>query len=327
MDDSAWELPILRDILTPVWDFNSLTIADEQLYEEHNRKMSFSDMLNAKAPTPWTKVQMAQLYHLLAGNLVLPTGQTAYKTYRDYNGALVKELRDVQQVIKLSPSFMDAVSLLSNPGDTVAQRLLPPYKQLGDWLNQLAAGKPLTWGMAAADIPVFGSLSQRLGLQSLVDPTVKNPLEKTADSGLMLNMLPSLFSTAYTSPIDPDEALTAQQYKQLITRRTLNRQRYGLTEGYSPVRIYTYLQEQKHYPKTIKVRKTRAYNQITNYYRDNYTNYHGTQRSIDRRSRSTLYLKHYTQTGYSRLELQRAKTTGKNLKYKIQNIKAMYRYR
>jgi len=296
INECGWVLPVLRDMMTPVWDFDTLTAADEQLYEAYDRTMSAEDYLNFKPSAPWTSIQAARLYHMLAGNLLLPLDRTAYKTYEDYNGALKQELKNVYQVFKLNPAFMDAVNLVSNPLDAVSNRLLPPYEYLGNWLWALANGETNFKPINIGDLPIAGPMLQRYAVDSLHDNTVKSVINKVEDSGNIMNaVLPSLFSTAYLNPTQLKDVKTPEQLERFLYRQKYLYEKFGIGDGETVSKVYTNMYRNKTYPRKMPVKKTYAWKQATTYKHTTkrYQTYHTTQRSIDRQARGNLY-KSYT---------------------------------
>ena len=325
VEDCTWVLPVLRDVMTPVWDFDSLTAANEQLYESYDRHMELDDYAKLKAATPWTAIQTARLYHMLAGNLLLPLDRTAYKTYEDYNGALKKELKNVYQVIKLNPAFIDAVSLASNPVDSISNRLGVPYKYLGLLLRNLYEGKNPTEGFDLGDLPLVGPVWQRFGGNKLFDSTVKTAVDKVEDSGNILNMLPSLFSTVYLNPMRAEDVKTPEQMQKFLYKQKMLYQKYGVEDGAATSQVYLNIRRNKTYPRKISFKRTPVWKAINNYKQPTkrHQSYYTTQRNIDRFARSNVYERLYTTSGYSRMALNMGPTTAKNLKYRIAAIKNM----
>jgi hypothetical protein len=329
VNDCSWVLPTLRDVMTPIWNFDSLTASDEQLYNAYDRSMSVNDYINLKPSAPWTQIQAAQLYHMLAGNIILPLDKTAYKTYEDYNGALKKEIKNVYQVFKLNPAFMDAVNLVFNPTDSIAQRMIPPVQFVGDWLWSLVDEKQ-SFKFDPNVVPIVGPLWQRFAGDALFNPTVKTVIDKVQDSDNILNgIIPSMFSTAYLSPTRIEDVKTPEQLERFLYKQKFLYQKYGLEQDRYVSNIYLNMRRNKIYPRKFKVYKSNKWKAATNYkqHNPNYQTYYTTQRSIDRQARGTIYEKLYTAKGYSRIALNMGPTTSKNLKHRIAAIKNMYRYR
>lgn len=330
IEECGWVLPVLRDMMTPIWDFDTLTAADEQLYESYDRTMSAEDYRNLKPSAPWTSIQSARLYHMLSGNILLPLDRTAYKTYEDYNGALKQELKNVYQVFKINPAFMDAVNLVTNPVDAVTNRLLPPYEHLGSWLWALANGEQYFKPSMLNDLPIVGPMLQRYAITGLNDPTVKSVIDKVEDSGNVMNaVLPSLFSTAYLNPTRIEDVKTPEQLERFLYRQKYLYEKFGVDTADRVAKIYTNMYRNKMYPRKMPARKTHAWKQATSYRTATrrYQTYHTSQRSIDRHARNDIYKDLYTTSGYSRMALNLGPTTSKNLKYRIAAIKNMYRYK
>lgn len=330
IEDCTWVLPVVRDFMTPIWNFDSMTAADEQLYESYDRHMELSDYAKLKAATPWTAIQTAQLYHMLAGNILLPLDRTAYKTYKDYNEALKKEIKNVYQVIKLNPAFMDAVTLITNPYDAVKDRLTVPIEYMGLFLRNLYEGKKPYEGFKLGDLPLVGPVLQRYGADKLIDPTVKTAVEKVEDSGFLLNaVIPSMFSTAYLNPTRVEDIKTPEQMQKFLYKQKMLYKKYNIDGGTDISQVYRNIRKNNMYPRKIKFKHTPTWKVVNTYKQptERYQTYYTTQRNIDRLARSNVYERLYTPSGYSRMALNMGPTTTKNLKYRVAAIRNMFRYK
>ena len=330
IEDCTWVLPVVRDFMTPIWDFDSMTAADEQLYESYDRHMELSDYAKLKAATPWAAIQTAQLYHMLAGNILLPLDRTAYKTYKDYNEALKQEIKNVYQVIKLNPAFMDAVTLITNPYDAVKDRITVPIEHMGLFLRNLYEGKKPYEGFKLGDLPLVGPVLQRYGADKLIDPTVKTAIEKVEDSGFLLNaVIPSMFSTAYLNPTRVEDIKTPEQMQKFLYKQKMLYKKYNIDGGTDISQVYRNIRKNNMYPRKIKFKHTPTWKVVNTYKQPTkrYQSYYTTQRNIDRLARSNVYERLYTPSGYSRMALNMGPTTTKNLKYRVAAIRNMFRYK
>ena len=222
---------------------------------------------------------------------------------------------------------MDAVQLATNPIDAVSNRLGVPYKYLGLFLRNLYEGKSPIDGFDLGDLPLVGPVWQRFGGNALFDSTVKTAVDKVEDSGNILNMLPSMFSTAYLNPTRAEDVKTPEQMEKFLYKQKMLYQKYDVENGTS--QVYLNIRRNKTYPRKMSFKRTPVWKAINNYKQPTrrYQNYYTTQRNIDRFARNNVYKRLYTTTGYSRMALNMGPTTAKNLKYRIAAIRNMYRYK
>jgi hypothetical protein len=118
----------LENILRSILDYQSLFNPDYEVYRNYDYSFDFEeDVKNFGPNQPWQLINAARLYHMLSGNIVWDTGKDVTRVV-DYGDGPEKQITDLFAVFKLSPSCVDAVSMLYTPLNQFEQRMLPPYK-------------------------------------------------------------------------------------------------------------------------------------------------------------------------------------------------------
>ena len=162
----GWVGAILRDVMTPVFDLDSLS--DPAAYDYNGRvhESVFDDFAQAtKDPTQfdWAAllapnngtlyVSQGMLYHTLNGNIKWNTHVTDSDDER----------KELYKVLKLNPSFMDAFQFANNPITSLYNRLLPIISDASEIINNDPKQYPYktTNAVLINAMPLIGTLTQR----------------------------------------------------------------------------------------------------------------------------------------------------------------------
>ena len=188
---------IASDLLESIMNYDSLFNPDYEAYDNFDYHYDAQD--GFEPSQPWQMVNAARLYHLLAGNIVWDTGKDVL-----HDAGYDERMSDLYAVFKLSPSMLDAYTMLTRPLEAFEQRLLPPLAVLYDMVSGVAEGKDLqtTLGQQSllANLPYVGAYTQRWGInQTLADGfslNHNNVLQRIKDAGLPMAVA-SLAGAAY----------------------------------------------------------------------------------------------------------------------------------
>jgi hypothetical protein len=188
---------IASDLLESIMNYDSLFNPDYEAYDNFDYHYDAQD--GFEPSQPWQMVNAARLYHLLAGNIVWDTGKDVL-----HDAGYDERMSDLYAVFKLSPSMLDAYTMLTRPLEAFEQRLLPPFAVLKDTVFGLAEGKDLQTVLGQqsllANLPYIGASTQRWGInQTLADGfslNHNNVLQRIKDAGLPMAVA-SLAGAAY----------------------------------------------------------------------------------------------------------------------------------
>lgn len=225
----------LENILRPCLDYQSLWEPNQEVYENYDYTFDWQkDVVSFEANAPWQIINAARLYHLLQGNIVMNTNRTA----KHDNGYGEQEY-ELYRVFKLSPSILDAVSMLYNPINVAEQRLLPPYEILSSTVLDVLNGKKpfsdISLNTLLSSLPFVGAPLQRLGN---VDNWSKsnNISRRVKDVGLD-QAIASLFTTAYVSKKENRAWYDAlyNYLNKLPNAPFYNNKYYNTDGGFTPV--------------------------------------------------------------------------------------------
>ena len=108
---------------------------------------------------------------------------------------------DLYRVFKLSPSIMDAVSMLFTPLNQFEQRMLPPYEVLlhcvqSAFNDGTSLQEDLSINGMLNNLPFVGATLQRLGINGDGSTKPNNVFKRTEDDGVW-QAVSSLFTAAY----------------------------------------------------------------------------------------------------------------------------------
>ena len=187
----------LAKLLRTVLQYNNLFDADYDVYRNYDYSFDFEkDVLGFESNQPWQLINAARLYHLLSGNIVRDTGKDA-----KYNNGNKVVDADLYRVFKLSPSIMDAVSMLFTPLNQFEQRMLPPYEVLLHCVQSAfnegtSLQEDLSINGILNNLPFVGATLQRLGVNGDGSTKSNNVIKRIEDDGIW-QAVSSLFTAAY----------------------------------------------------------------------------------------------------------------------------------
>lgn len=200
----GWFAGTVVDAFKPTWDFDTLSDPNHKDYYSYDRGFDWGDLVSTRNRLPHGKISMARLYHVLTGNIIIPTE----KDVDYYNGYTEEvERRKLSLIFKLNPSFMDAFNFLCDPISSVTDRILPYYT----WgpeialklLNEEASVSDVALGTIAENLPIIGPILQRTGFGHDIigkGAESKNIIDKVKDSSNPLLAISSMFGAMYEKP-------------------------------------------------------------------------------------------------------------------------------
>lgn len=200
----GWFAGTVVDAFKPTWDFDTLSDPNHKDYYSYDRGFDWGDLVSTRNRLPHGKISMARLYHVLTGNIIIPTE----KDVDYYNGYTEEvERRKLSLIFKLNPSFMDAFNFLCDPISSVTDRILPYYT----WgpeialklLNEEASVSDVALGTIAENLPIIGPVLQRTGFGHDIigkGAESKNIIDKVKDSSNPLLAISSMFGAMYEKP-------------------------------------------------------------------------------------------------------------------------------
>lgn len=189
---------VASDCLKAVMDYNSLFEEDYEAF--NNFDYGYDQQEWGKVSQPWQLINAARLYHLLQGNIVWDTGKDVM-----HDSGYGKRMTDLYSVFKLSPSILDAYTLLTRPLDSFEQRMLPPVKILWNTVSDTLSnggdlGTAIQKQSLLNNLPGVGAFTQRIGLSE--DGWKHNSaLQRAEDAGLY-QALSSVFGAFYVTQKD-----------------------------------------------------------------------------------------------------------------------------
>ena len=200
----GWFAGTVVDAFKPTWDFDTLSDPNHKDYYSYDRGFDWGDLVSTRNRLPHGKISMARLYHVLTGNIIIPTE----KDVDYYNGYTEEvERRKLSLIFKLNPPFMDAFNFLCSPISSVTDRILPYYswgpKIALKLLNEEASVSDVELGTIAENLPIIGPVLQRTGFSDdLVGKGAesKNIIDKVKDSSNPLLAMSSMFGAMYEKP-------------------------------------------------------------------------------------------------------------------------------
>ena len=200
----GWFAGTVVDAFKPTWDFDTLSDPNHKDYYSYDRGFDWGDLVSTRNRLPHGKISMARLYHVLTGNIIIPTE----KDVDYYNGYTEEvERRKLSLIFKLNPPFMDAFNFLCSPISSVTDRILPYYswgpKIALKLLNEEASVSDVELGTIAENLPIIGPILQRTGFSDdLVGKGAesKNIIDKVKDSSNPLLAMSSMFGAMYEKP-------------------------------------------------------------------------------------------------------------------------------
>lgn len=183
----------VTDCLKVVLDYNSLFEPDYEAY--HNFDYGYDAQDWGKASQPWQQINAARLFHLLQGNILWDSGKDVM-----HDSGYGERMTDLYNVFKLSPSVLDAYTLLTRPLDSFEQRLLPPFRPLWNIVTgESNIQKSLQDLTLINNLPYVGASLTRIGARiGLFEQglTSNNMLQRVEDAGFH-QAISSVFGAAY----------------------------------------------------------------------------------------------------------------------------------
>lgn len=237
LSNKGWVGGVLSDVMTPVYDLDSLSDPAMYDYDGRIRESVFDEIQQARknpdafdwgallTPNEGT-LYMSQglLYHVLNGNVRWNTHVTD----------MSDERKELYKVLKLNPSFMDAFQFANNPIGSLQGRLLPIIREADSIINNNPSEYPYktTASVVLNTLPLVGTVSQRV---NAVFKNVKN----TKDPAYILS---SVFGTSSQfKKSDPDKFSTASKELKNL--------------WYAQYKSNKYKEEYNPYPYTARVYK------------------------------------------------------------------------
>ncbi len=191
----------LENLFRPIMNYNSLWEPNQEVYENYDYTFDWSkDVWSFGTNVPWTQINAARLYHLLAGNIVIDTGKDVM-----HDAGYGEKMNDLYSVFKLSPSFLDATRMLFTPLDAYSERLLPPYETMVNLAGQLSGlaednTKKISIASLVNSLPYVDVITQRLGIDEK-GWRHNNVIQRVKDAGPLM-AIPSVFGAAYVPQKD-----------------------------------------------------------------------------------------------------------------------------
>lgn len=187
----------LENILRTCFDYQSLWEPNQEVYENYDYSFDWEkDVRSFGTDAPWQIINAARLFHLLQGNIVISTGKTAER-----NNGYGEQTYELYRVFKLSPSVIDAVSMLYNPIDVYSKRTLPPYEILSQSVLNVLDGKApfsdISVNTVLSSLPFIGAPLQRLG--NVDHWTKSNNINRRIEDVGLEQAVASVFTAAYVS--------------------------------------------------------------------------------------------------------------------------------
>ena len=200
----GWFAGTVVDAFKPNWDFDALSDPNHKDYYSYDRGFDWGDLVSTRSKLPHSKISMARLYHIMSGNIILPTEKDV-DYYNGYTGEV--EQRRLSNIFKLNPPFMDAFNFLTSPLSSTTERILPYYRSIPELalklLNEEAAVSDVELGLFFENLPIIGPVLQRTGFSNDIvgrGAENKNMIDKIKDSGNPLLAMSSLFGAMYEKP-------------------------------------------------------------------------------------------------------------------------------
>ena len=243
----------LENIFRPIMNYHSVFEPNQEAYESFDYKFDWSkDVWSFQARAPWTTINAARLYHLLAGNIVIDSGKDV-----KHNAGYGYKDNDLFYVFKLSPSVLDAVKMLYNPLSSYSERMLPPYEALLNGmvgaLNGTIDSTEINTTSLMNILPYTDVIAQRVGLQGNFGLKHNNIGQRISDGGPLM-AIGSTFGLAYAPKktnnywYDSDynilggfktnyyaKRIYANPYDSVVPRYTIRR----MSQNKKPRAIYT----------------------------------------------------------------------------------------
>lgn len=184
---------VVSDCLKSVMDYNSLFEEDYEAF--NNFDYGYDQQEWGKVSQPWQLINAARLYHLLQGNIVWDTGKDVA-----HDSGYGERMTDLYSVFKLSPSVLDAYTLLTRPLDSLEQRMLPPVKMLWNTVSDTLANdgdlaSAIQQQSLLTNLPGVGPTIQRIGLTG--DGWKHNSVKQRVDDAGFYQAISSVFGAFY----------------------------------------------------------------------------------------------------------------------------------
>lgn len=280
--------------MAPVMNLDQLSNPELYDYDKMQRLGAF----NSESQHPYMQPSMSQVYHTLAGN---PRFGQQYMNPSD-----PKQRKVLQQVMKLNPSWLDAFNFALNPAESFASRLYPFLVNPIQYAQAKANGEDPDANDYIIDaLPFVGSVYQRN----------KKTANNVAATESPLQYLSSIFGTQskykeYNPQVDNSGASD-----------DLMKYWYARSQAYDWK--YTPTAEAQRYPTSRRLTDNTGY-QTYESFSQPATAQHS--RLVHRRATSrNLYKDLYTAKGVSRMKLRLGKVTAQTLKYRMSDIKYIFR--
>lgn len=187
----------LENIFRPIMNYQSVFNPDQEAYENFDYRFDWSkDVTSFQSRAPWTTINAARLYHLLAGNIVIDSGKDV-----SHNAGYGYKDNDLFYVFKLSPSVLDAVKMLYNPLNTYTERMLPPAEALTNITLKVLNGEAPVDDISVTSLmnmlPYTDVIAQRIGLKGNFELKHNNIVQRINDGGPLM-AIGSMFGLAYS---------------------------------------------------------------------------------------------------------------------------------